>query len=299
VTAAILELGRVGIWTRQLDGVPGGAAQEAASMLESLGFRTVWIPEAVRREAISHATLLLAGTSNLVVATGIARVHARAPQAAALAQVLLNERFPGRFLLGLGVSHPIVVERMMGQVYGRPLAVMTQYLDAMDATLATVAPLAAPPRVLAALGPKMLTMAAERSGGAHTYLAPAEHTVWARAQLGPDALLAPAIKVVLDTDAGRARAIGRWSLGPSTRTPAYRSNLLRFGFTEADVADAPSDRLVDALVAWGDVDAVERRVREHLDAGASHVCVEVLTGDDTTVPMDAWRRLAPVLAEIN
>ena len=289
---ANLDLGRVGIWTRQLDAVPGAAAQSAVAELESLGYRSVWIPEAMRREVVSHATMLLAGSSTIAVVTGIARVHARSPQAAALAQLLLTERWPGRFVLGLGVSHPPVVERMLGQTYGPPLATMAGYLDAMDATVAaTASDAAAPPRLLAALGPKMLALAAQRAAGAHTYLAPVEHTAWARAELGPDAFLAPAVKVVLDDDPERADAVGRWSVGPPSRLPAYRDNLARFGFDATET----SDRLIDALVATGGVDAVVARVTDHLDAGADHVCVEVLTGDDTTVPMDAWRALAPAL----
>lgn len=296
----MVDLGRVGVWTRQLDSQPARVAQEAVAELEAFGYPTLWIPEAVEREVISHAALLLSGTSTITVATGIANVHARAPRAAALAQLMLTERFPGRFVLGLGVSHPVMVERVFGQTYGSPLTVMRDYLDAVDAVLA--APHAAPPssppvRMLAALGPKMLALAAERSLGAHTYVAPVEHTAWARDLVGPSVLLAPALKVVLDTDASRARAIGRWSIGPTVRNPAYHDNLVRFGFTERDFGAEPSDRLVDALVAWGGPDAITARVRAHLDAGADHVAVEVLTGDDTTVPRAAWGELAPALSE--
>lgn len=250
---------------------------------------------------ISHATLLLAATSTITIATGIANVHARAPRAAALAQLMLSERFPERFVLGLGVSHPVVVERVLGQPYGSPLTVMIDYLDALDAVLGAPhpAPPAKPPaRVLAALGPKMLGLAAERSLGAHTYLAPVEHTHWARELVGPGVLVAPAIKAVFDSDASRARAIGRSSVAPTARNPAYRTNLLRFGYTDDDLGREPSDRVVDALIAWGDTSAIEARVREHFDAGADHVCVEVLTGDDTTLPTEAWHELAPALTAL-
>ncbi|HYZ99315.1 MAG TPA: hypothetical protein VE575_11230 [Acidimicrobiales bacterium] len=151
--------------------------------------------------------------------------------------------------------------------------------------------------MLAALGPKMLDLAARRSRGAHTYLSPVEHTAWAREVLGPDALLAPALKVVLDRDATRAREIGRRAVGPPARMAAYRANLLRFGYTDEDLGRAPNDRVVDALVAWGDEAAIAARAQDHLEAGADHVCVEVLSGD-RTVPLDAWRRLAPALGDV-
>lgn len=293
-----INLGRVGIWTRQLDGVSGASAQDAVCELESLGYQSVWIPEAQRREIISHATLLLAASKSIVVATGIARVHARSPQAAALAQLLLDERFPGRFLLGLGVSHPIVVERMMGQIYGPPIATMTSYLDAVDATIQAAGAAGANIRLLAALGPKMIALAGHRASGIHSYMAPVEHTEWARQVMGPDAFIAPAVKVVFGTDDERMHTIASGSLAPTARMPAYRNNLLRFGFTEEDMGRNPSKHLRDALVCCGDVDAIATHVRGHLDAGANHVCVEVLTADDTTLPMSAWRELAPALAEI-
>jgi probable F420-dependent oxidoreductase len=295
------DLGRVGIWTRQLDSQPAAVAQGTAAELEALGYPTLWIPEAVEREVLTHATLLLAATSRITVATGIANVHARAPRTAALAQLMLTERFPGRFVLGLGVSHPVMVERVLHQAYGSPLSVMRDCLDGMDAVLAAphAAPPASPPeRLLGALGPKMLDLAAERSLGAHTYVAPVEHTAWARARVGPGVLIAPAVKVVLDADGARARAIGRWSVAPTIRNPAYHDNLVRFGFADDDFGSEPSDRLVDALVAWGDPGAIAERIHEHLDAGADHVAVEVLTGDDSTVPSEAWRELAPVLTEL-
>ena len=196
----------------------------------------------------------------------------------------------------------MIIERTLGQNFGRPLAAMGDYLDAIDVALSAphaVSPTRPPERILAALGPKMLVLASERTAGAHTYLSPVEHTAWARATLGDGPLLAPAVKVVLESDAERAREIGRASIGPSVRLPAYRTNLLRLGFTEDDLGRQPSDRVVDSLVAWGDVDAVVARVAEHLSAGADHVSVEVLTGDDTTVPLAAWRQLAPAMLSLS
>ena len=298
----MIELGRVGIWTRQLDAQSGASAQAAVAELEGLGYPALWIPEAIEREVISHATLLLAGSSRLRIVTGIANVHVRVARAAGLAQLLLAERFPDRFLLGLGVSHPFTVERVIGKDYGSPLRVIREYLDALDATLGAPheapAPLHPTERVIAALGPKMLDLAARRSRGAHTYLAPVEHTAWARGVLGEVPLLAPAVKVVLEQDPDRARSIGRWAIAPVNRLPAYRDNLLRLGYGEDDLGAEPSDRIVDALVAWGDIDAIVRRVTEHIDAGADHVCVEVLTGDDITLPWREWRELAPALVAL-
>jgi probable F420-dependent oxidoreductase len=291
-------LGRVGIWTRQLDEQPGMAAEKAVTELEALGYRSVWIPEGIHREVISHATLLLAATDSITIATGVARVHARAPYAAALAQRFLAERFPGRFVLGLGVSHPFIVEGLLGQNFEHPMATMRAYLDAMDATRAGPPDTTDAPRVLAALRPKMLALAADRAAGAHTYLSPVEHTAWAREVLGRGAVLAPAIKVVLRDHHDDPLAVARGALAPSLRLPTYATSLLGFGFDEEDLAGDLSERLVHALVAIGDDDAVLRRVEEHLTAGADHVCVEVVTGDDTTVPLEAWRRLAPALTSL-
>ena len=288
-------LGRVGIWTRQLDEQHGTVAEKAVAELEALGYRSLWVPEAIHREVLSHATALLAATSSITVATGIARVHERTPHATALAQRFLADRFPGRFVLGLGVSHPQVVERVLGQSFEHPLATMRDYLDAMDATRGGSPDATDAPRVLAALRPKMLALAANRATGAHTFLSPVEHTAWARGILGADAVLAPAIKVVLAADHDDPLGVARSSIKPSLRLPTYATSLLAFGFDDEDLAGDLSDRLVESLVAIGDVDAVVRRVEEHLAAGADHVCVEVLTGDDTTVPHDAWRRLAPAL----
>ena len=288
-------LGRVGIWTRQLDRQHGTVAENAVGELEALGYRSVWIPEAVHREVISHATALLASTTSITIATGIARVHERTPHAAVLAQRFLADRFPGRFVLGLGVSHPVVVEGLLGKRFEKPLTVMRDYLDAMDTTAGGPTGATDAPRVLAALRPKMLELAANRAAGAHTYLSTVEHTAWARGMLGAGAMLAPAIKVVLSADHDDPVGVARQSLKPSLRLPTYATSLLQFGFDDDDLVGDLSDRLVGALVAIGDVDTVVRRVEEHLAAGADHVCVEVLTGDDTTVPLDAWRRLAPAL----
>ncbi len=292
-------MGRVGIWTGQLDTQPGAEAERSAAELEAMGYRSVWIPEAIHREVLTHATALLGATSRLVVATGIARIHARSAQATALAQRFLAGRHPGRFVLGLGVSHPLVVERVLGQRYERPVETMRRYLDAIDAARGGERlPPDAAPRVLAALGPRMLRLAAERSAGAHTYLAPAAHTAWARETLGPDAFLAPSIKVLLDDDHDDPWSVARACVARPLSLPGYAANLARFGFGSNELGNGPAERVVDALVAIGNADRIVDRVREHLDAGADHVCVEVLTGDEKAVPLDGWRRLAPALTAV-
>lgn len=292
------QLGTIGIWTRQLDCQPPHRAEQFATDIEAMGYGALWIPEALEREVISHATMLLAATSRLAVGTGVAITPARDARAAALAQRLLVERFPHRFLLGLGVSHPAVVTRLGrgdGR-YGPPLDVMTAYLDGMDRVLDKRPPVGSQHvRILAALGPKMTGLARDSADGAHTYLAPVEHTAWARHTLGPDKVLVVCVRAVLDGDRDHARAVGRDSLLQPTRNPAYRNNLRRMGFADDDFDPLASDRLVDALVAYPDVDAVAQRVGEHLAAGADHVCVEFLTGDDVTVPVDQWRACAQTL----
>ena len=189
-----------------------------------------------------------------------------------------------------------MVEAFRGHHYARPLTAMRAYLDAMDGVpLMMARPEAPPERVLGALHPKMLALAAARTAGAHPYLVPPEHTARARAVLGPGRLLAPEQAVVLETDPSVARAVGRAHLAIYLGLPNYRRNLLTLGFTEADLADGGSDRLVDGIVAWGDVDAIVRRVRAHHGAGADHVCIQVLDPDPRTLPMRQWRTLAPPL----
>jgi probable F420-dependent oxidoreductase len=290
-----MNLGRVGIWTF-LDHHPAARAQEIAAEIEALGYGALWFPEAMGREAFTSAGLLLAGTRKLVVATGIANVFARDPMAAAAAQRTLAEAYPDRFLLGLGVSHQPLVEGLRGHRYERPLSYMRTYLDAMDkAVVVSAEPRVPPLRVIGALHPKMLALAAERAAGAHPYFVPPEHTARARRILGPDRLLAPEQAVVLETDPERARAVARAHMAIYLGLPNYVRNLRTLGFDEADVTGGGSDRLVDAVVAWGDVEAVAARVRAHHEAGADHVCVQVLDPDPTAVPLAQWRTLAAVL----
>ncbi len=290
-----MELGRVGIWTFALDMQPASKAQEAAAEIEALGYGAIWIPEAMGREAIANSAILLAATRRISVATGIASIWARDAMAAAGAQKTLCEAYGGRFLLGLGVSHAPMVS-VRGHHYEQPVAAMERYLNAMDAApFMSVAPAEPPRRVLAALHPKMLELARTRADGSHTYCVPTEHTAWARERLGPDKILAVEQTAVLETKAELAREIGRRFLAVYLGLPNYARNLRRFGFTDDDLANGGSDRLVDALVVWGDEEAIRKRVREHLDAGASHVCVQVLDPDPRALPLPQWRRLAPAL----
>jgi probable F420-dependent oxidoreductase len=290
-----MTLGRIGIW-HFLDLLPAAEAQAAAAEVEALGYGALWIPEALGREAFTSAGLLLAGTRKLVVATGIANVWARDAMAMAAGQKTFAEAYPGRFLLGIGVSHAPMVQALRGHHYHRPLTFMREYLDAMDRApfMAVEAPAPAE-RVIGALHPKMLQLAAERTAGAHPYFVPPEHTVRARQLLGPGKLLAPEQAVILETDATAARALARVHTATYLNLPNYVRNLRRLGFGDADFADAGSDRLVDAIVVWGDVRTVAARVRAHLDAGADHVCLQVLDPDPRRAPVRQWRALAEVL----
>lgn len=291
-----MQLGRVGIWTPHLDPQPSAQARDAAAEIEALGYGAIWLPEAVGRDPFVHAALLLGATTRIVLATGIASIYARDAMTMNAVWQTLSEAFPDRFLLGLGVSHEPMVAGMRGHEYSRPLQTMREYLQRMDGSAYFAArSTATPQRVLAALGPKMLALSAELAQGAHPYLVTVEHTERARAVLGDGPRLCPEQKVVLDTDATTAREIGRSRLAPYLTLPNYVNNLRRFGFGDEDFVDNGSDRLVDALVAWGDEATIKTRVDAHLAAGADHVCVQVLNADYTTVPFDEWRRLAPVL----
>lgn len=291
-----MELGRVGLWTFHLDVAPVERACELAAELESLGYGAIWIPEAMGRDPMAHAALLLGATERIVLATGIASIWNRTALAMNAAHRTLTSAFPDRFLLGLGVSHGPMVEGFLGERYERPLTRMRSYLDAMDAApFMASAPTAEPARVLAALGPKMLALAAERARGAHPYFVPVEHTPFAREALGEGRLLCVEQAAVLETDPDKARAIAREHMSIYLTLPNYTNNLRRMGFTDDDIDGGGSDRLVDAIVVWGDVDAIAERVRAHHDGGADHVCVQVLGTSMREPPLEAWRLLAPAL----
>jgi probable F420-dependent oxidoreductase len=267
-----------------------------AASVEYLGFGAIWFGEATGREALTHAGVLLAGTKRIVIATGIANIYARDPIAMAAGQKTLAEAYPGRFVLGLGVSHVPLVEQLRGHRYEKPVSTMRAYLNAMDqAPYQAVPPSAKPIRVLAALGPKMLQLAAERADGAHPYNVNPEHTAQARKILGQGPYLCTEQAVVLETDPTKAREIGRDFLGFYLGLPNYTNNFLRLGFDESDFKNGGSDRLIDSIVAWGDLNVVGNRIRAHQSAGADHVCIQVLTANPQSLPLAEWRDLASAL----
>lgn len=296
MNSSSMELGPIGIWTAQFDYQPAAKVRDAAGELDQLAFGAVWFPESVGRESLTAAALLLSATSRIVVATGIANIYARDPVTTAAGQNTLAEAYPGRFLLGLGVSHIPLVEQLRGHTYGKPVASMRAYLEGMDrAPYRAVVPSIKPIRVLAALGPQMLRLAAERADGAHSYFVPPEHTARAREILGSDRILAVEQAVVLETDATKAREIARAHTSRYLALPNYVNNLRRLGFADMDLTNSGSDRLVDAIVAWGDITAVTDRIRAHQSAGADHVCIQVLPADPQALPLREWRELASAL----
>ena len=292
-------LGRVGVWSFALQTKPAAEEQALVAAYRSAGYRTVWFPESIgSKEAIAHAAILLAGSPDVVVATGIANLYARDAMAMANAARTLAEAYPGRFLLGIGVSHaPSVAAR--GSVYERPVERMRAYLDAMDA-VAYVGPAPAekPPVVLAALGPRMLELAAERTDGAHPYFTPVAHTAAARRIMGRGPLLLPELTAVLDADPARARETARAFAARYLALDNYANNLRRLGYADADIANGGSDRLIDDVIAHGDVDAIAHRVRAHLDAGADHVCVQLRAGDPNDPCTAGYAELAAALGEL-
>jgi probable F420-dependent oxidoreductase len=284
-------LGTVGVWTFEAERMPAAAEREYGRAVESLGFKTLWIPESLgSKEAFAHASLLLSATKTLVVATGIANIWARDAVAMANGARTLVDAYPDRFLLGLGVSHAPTV-KTRGQSYARPLEYMRRYLDAMDAA-PYVGPKVDPPRVLAALGPQMLRLSAERALGAHPYFVPVEHTAISRKELGAKPLLAVEQAAVLNEDAAAARATARRHMKRYLELDNYTNNLRRLGWGDADLADGGSDKLVDAIVAWGGPGAIKSRINEHRKRGADHVCLQVVRADPASSPTADLERIA-------
>ena len=295
MTAADVSLGPVGLWTGALEMLEVPAARDAVATLDAQGWGALWFGEAYGREAFTAAQLYLSASQRLVVGTGIASIYGRDAVAANAAGRTVADAFPGRFVLGLGVSHAPMVERMRGHSYGRPLTAMREYLDAMDAAPYAAAGGQQPPRVLAALGPKMLELARDRTQGAHPYLVTPDATAQAREVLGPEPILAVEQAVVLADDVDEWRRRAHWHLEIYTGLPNYRASWVRQGFGDEDFGRGGSDRLKDAMVVRG-LPAIRQRVQEHLDAGASHVCLQVLGDSAADVPLDDWARLAPELA---
>jgi probable F420-dependent oxidoreductase len=278
-----MKLKKLGVWTA-IDGLSATQAAALAKRVEAWGYGALWTPEALGREVFSSSAWLLANTATLVVASGIANIYARDAFSAASAQKGLNEQSGGRFLLGLGVSHIPLVE-MRNHQYGKPVATMRGYLQAMAATTyGSVAPAVTPKTVIAALGPKMLELSRQLADGALPYNVPPEHTRQAREILGPDKLLCVEQGAVLETNPAKAREVARRFLSLYLGLPNYVENWKRLGFTDADVAGQGSDRLVDSVIAWGDEKTVRTRIQEHLQAGADHVCVQAI--GPTALPDD-------------
>lgn len=290
-----IDLGKVGIWSRELRYNPDrGARAAAAAELEDLGYTAIFIPDA-GGDVLGIVEHLLAATRRISFATGVLNIWMHDPVEVASRHAGLAAQFGPRFTLGLGNSHAQLVESALRVPYARPYSKMVDYLDALDAA-AVPAPAAG--RMLAALGPRMLSLARARAGGAHPYLVPPEHTAAAREMLGPDAVLAPEQAAVLDADPQRGRQRARAFVSDYLTLSNYVRNLRRLGFTDDDLSGGGSDRLVDALVARGDENAIAARVRAHHEAGADHVCVYIFGGRDDALPLAAWRRLAPVLTSL-
>ena len=294
-----IELGKVGIWTDQLDPLSAALLRDTVQEIEGLGFQSLWCAEsALGREAFTSAALMLSATERLLVATGVANIRAREASAAASAQRVLCETFPYRFILGLGVSHE-------GQATARghddkPLEAMRRYLRGIDVQPAgdLPNPPEPPPRVLAALGQHMLELARDHAQGAHPFLVTPEHTHMARGIMGPGRLLAPEQGVLLESDPDVARSTLRSELSSRLGYPNYRNSLIHLGWADSDLTDGGSDALIDRLFAWGSVSDIGSRVEEHLAAGADHVALYVVKGKTRGAPIDEWRQLAALTQSV-
>jgi probable F420-dependent oxidoreductase len=278
------ELGQLGVWAG-LDAYSAGEAADFARKLENWGYSALWTPEAVGRDPFTLIGYLAGQTERLVFATGIANIYARDPMTMKAILQTLSELAAERFVLGLGVSHQHLVSKIRGHDYKKPLTTMRNYLAAMENALYMgAAPKETAPIVLAALRDKMLDLAATQTAGAHPYLTPPEHTARARKLMGDDAWLCPEQMVILETDPGNARAVARKNLQVYLSLPNYRNNLKQFGFEDGDFEDGGSDGLVDAIVAWGDEQAIADRIQAHRDAGANHVCIQSFRPDGKAGP---------------
>lgn len=287
----IERLSGTGVWSAGLRYGDRGRTAEAAAELEALGYRALWVPD-VGGDVFDAVAHLLAATRDVVVATGILNLWMHEPAETAERFHALTAEHGDRFLVGIGVSHAPLVEGTGVGTYVRPLARMREYLDALDAQ---PHPLPEQARLLAALGPKMIALAGERAAGTHPYLCTPELTRRTREALGPSAIVAPEQAVVFETDPVRAREVARGHLAGYLGLPNYSTSLLRLGFTDDDLSHGGTDHLVDRVVIWGDEEAIADGIQEHRDAGADHVCIQVIADDPLALPLDTWRRLAPLL----
>jgi probable F420-dependent oxidoreductase len=290
-----MDIGKLGIWFF-LDGMSAAQSVQFAQKVEKLGYGALWIPEAVGREPFAHAAYLLSKTQKLVLATGIANIYARDPLTMAAASKTVAELSDGRFLLGIGVSHKPLVTNLRGHSYDKPYSYMKEYLPKMKSALYRApAPKEEVPVLLAALHPKMLQLAATQANGTHTYFVPPEHTAKVRAAIGKEALICAAQAIILETDPTKARRAAREYMKTYVpRLPNYTNNLKNLGWADAEFENGCSDKLVDAIVAWGTEAQIRNRIDAHLKAGANHVCILPLRADDAQLPDErATEALAP------
>ena len=289
-----MDTGKLGVWYF-FDGATSADAASAAQRIEKLGYGTLWLPETVGKNPLVLASWLLANTKTLNLATGIVNIYHREPGVTMAGQKTLAEQSDGRFLLGMGVSHKPLVEGVRGLEYGPPVATMRTYLERMASAPYTAVTSANPsPTVIAALGPKMLELAATACQGAHPYFTSPEHTAFAREIMGPDAMLCVEQKVILETDPAKARELAKPVAKIYNQLPNYRNNWLRMGLSEADCDDL-SDKFIDTTFAWGSVDAINDRIQAHFDAGATHVCIQPVNPNGTfgDLHWEALEALAP------
>jgi probable F420-dependent oxidoreductase len=289
-----MKLGKLGVWAA-MDTMTASEGAVFAKRVEGWGYAALWMPESRGRDVMVHSSWLLANTTKLIIAPGIANIYARDAMAMANGQRALAEQSGGRFLLGLGVSHIPSVEGLRGHTYGRPVATMRAYLDAMKAApYGAPEPAEKPLTILAALGPNMLKLSSSDADGSHPYNVTPEHTAEARKIMGPGKLLCPEVWVLLETDAAKARALGRQALANYMRLDNYLNNWRRLGFTDDDFAGGGSDRFIDENVAWGDETKIRRRLQQHWDAGADHICIQAIASDGGRKPDEkALALLAP------
>ncbi|MFZ5782206.1 MAG: TIGR03620 family F420-dependent LLM class oxidoreductase [Pseudomonadota bacterium] len=285
-----MDLGRLGVWYAT-DKLNGAQLADLARAVEGNGYSALWYPESRGYESMSLAGYLLSKSSRLAVGSSIANIYARDSYTAKRALISLNGWYGDRFVLGLGVSHIPMVEGVRGHTYDKPIPAMRAYLDGINKDQPAGEEL---PVVVAALGPKMLALSAERSRGAVPYNVTPKHTAKAAAILGPKKWLAVEQKVTIETDPAKARALGRKELARYMVLPNYRNNWLRDGFTEADLADGGSDRFIDAMCLWGDAETVRKGLRAHFEAGATHVCLQPVHADGDFAARD---RMLEALAD--
>ena len=277
-------LGKLGVWSF-IDGYSAEESAEFAQKLEQWGYSALWLPEAVGRDPFAIIAYLSAKTQSLVFATGIANIYARDPMTTNTLRKTLAELAPGRFILGLGVSHAPLVHDIRGHEYKKPVTTMRNYLEAMESSL-YMGPESSidAPILLGALRENMLKLSAEKAQGAHPYFVTPEHTANARKTLGADALLCPEQMVMLETDPEIARPVARQHMATYIALPNYCNNLKTLGFDDSDFQDGGSDRLVDAIFAWGDEKTIRDRIQAHWNAGADHVCIQTFKSDGSMDP---------------